>query len=182
MNRVAVALSTISVFVACSGLHSQGLPEKAIRFPEAFPPEIDAPKITVAGLNGSTAKFTTADLAKLPRQIVKASDHAFEGVLLSDVLAKVETPTGEKYRGTAASYYVEVRAQDGYRAVFSWAEVDPTFTDRKIYLVTRRDGRPLMGKDGPFLAVAPEDKRQSRWVRQAIAVTIVAAGSAAGRD
>jgi hypothetical protein len=175
MNRLAV----IFFFVVCAALQGQGLPEKAIRLGESFPPEIDAARVLVSGLNGSAIELTTADLAKLPRQTVKASDHAFEGVLLWDVLAKVETPTGEKYRSAAASYYVEVRALDGYRAVFSWAEVDPAFTDRKVYLVTRRDGRPLMGKDGPFLTVVPDDKRQSRWVRQAIAVTIVATGSAA---
>jgi hypothetical protein len=178
MNRLAVTC----FFVVSSTLRGQALPEKATRLGEFFPPEIDAARVIVSGLNGSAIQLTTADLAKLPRQTVKASDHAFEGVLLSDLLAKVEAPTGEKYRSTAASYYVVVQARDGYRAVFSWAEVDPTFTDRKVYLVTRRDGRPLVGKDGPFLTVVPDDKRQSRWVRQAIEVTIVATGSAAAHD
>ncbi len=34
-----------------------------------------------------------------------------------------------------------VEAADGYRAVFAWPEVDPAFTDRKIYLATKQDGK-----------------------------------------
>jgi hypothetical protein len=31
----------------------------------------------------------------------------FEGVLLTDVLAKVDLPLGEKFHSTGASYYIE---------------------------------------------------------------------------
>jgi len=37
----------------------------------------------------------------------------FEGVLLSEVLAKVDPPAGEKLRGTAAAYCLMVEANDG---------------------------------------------------------------------
>jgi len=128
------------------------------------------PTLTVHGISASTATFSPSDLAKLPVQSVTATDHGtpvtFEGVLLSDVLAKVRTPTGEAFNKTVASYYVIAEAHDGYRAIFSWAEVDPSFTDRKVYIVTKRDGKALSERDGPFELIVPGEKRYSRWVRQ----------------
>jgi len=107
---------------------------------------------------------------------VKAIDHGnpatFEGVLLTDVLAKVDLPLGEKFHSTGASYYLVVEAKDGYRATFAWAELDSTFMDKSVYLATKRDGKPLSDKDGPFQLVAPGEKRAARWVRQVTALRI----------
>jgi hypothetical protein len=126
--------------------------------------------LTVHGISATTTTLSASDLTKLPHQTVKATDHGaratFQGVLLSDVLASVRAPTGEAFNKTVASYYVIAEAHDGYRAVFSWAEVDPSFTDRKVYVATERDGKPLSGKDGPFELIVPGEKRYSRWVRQ----------------
>jgi hypothetical protein len=132
--------------------------------------ELGPATLTVNGISGSTATLTAADLYGLPQQTVKTTDHGtaviFQGVLLTDVLAKVKTPTGEAFNKTVASYYLVVEAADGYKAIFSWPEVDPSFTDRKMYIVTRRDGMPLSHKDGPFELIVPGEKRYSRWVRQ----------------
>lgn len=84
----------------------------------------------------------------------------FGGVFLSDVLATVDLPLGEKFHSRAASYFMLVEAKDGYRAVLAWAELDSTF------IVTSRDWKPLPGKDGPFQLVVPGEKRGARWVRQ----------------
>lgn len=134
------------------------------------------PTLTVRGIDGSTAVLSGADLAALPQQTIKTTDRGtpatFEGVRLNDVLAKVATPTGEKFHSTAASYYVLVEANDGYRAVFAWAELDPSFTDRNIYLVTKRDGKPLPDRAGPFQLLVPGEKRGARWVRLVKALTI----------
>jgi hypothetical protein len=70
------------------------------------------------------------------------------------------------------SLYVLVEAADGYRAVFALPELDAGFTDRKIYLATMRDGKPLSEKEGPFRIVVPDDKRPARWVRQVTALRI----------
>ena len=132
--------------------------------------------LTVQGINGTSAKFSAADLAALPQQTVKTSSHgtpvAFEGVLLADVLAKVALPVGEKFHSTAASYYLTVEARDGYRAVFAWAEVDASFIDKPVYVVTKRDGKPIPEKDGPFELIVPGEKRNARWVRQLAALKI----------
>jgi hypothetical protein len=132
--------------------------------------------LIVDGGNGKTITLTAADLSKLPQHTVNAAEHGnpatFEGVLLSDVLAMVDAPAGEKLRGKLMAEYLLVEAADGYRAVFALQELDPGFTDRKIYLVTQRDGKPLSAKEGPFRIVYPDEKRPARWVRQVTALRI----------
>jgi len=126
--------------------------------------------LTVEGLGGKTVVLTAADLAKLPQHTVKTADHGapvvFEGVRLADVLAKVDLPLGDKFHSTAASYYLLAEARDSYRVVYAWAELAPGFMDKPLYLVTRRDGKPLPEKAGPFQLVAPGEKRGGRWIRQ----------------
>jgi hypothetical protein len=132
--------------------------------------------LVVQGIGGTSATLSVSDLSRLPQQTVKVTDHetpaTFEGVLLTDVLAKVDLPLGEKFHSTGASYYMVVEAKDGYRAVFAWAELDSGFMDKSVYVVTKRDGKPLSDKDGPFQLVAPGEKRAGRWVRQVTALRI----------
>jgi hypothetical protein len=123
--------------------------------------------------------LAAGDLAQLPQHSIKANDHgtvvSCEGVLLGDVLAKVDVPAGEKLRGKAVSLYLLVEAADGYRAVFALPEVDAAFSDRRVYLVTKREGKPLSAQEGPFRIVIPDEKRASRWVRQVTALRVRAA-------
>jgi hypothetical protein len=169
MNRTA-SISAI-ILAAVVGLHGQGT-----RQPRRLPPEIAPATITVTGVSGKVIDITAADLFNLPQHTVKVMDHGtpatFEGVLLAEVLAKVDLPIGEKFHSTAASYYLVVEGKDGYRAAFAWAELDSTVVDKSVYLVTKRDGKPLPEKDGPFQLVAPGEKRAARWVRQVMAVRI----------
>jgi len=169
MNR-ATSVCVMSL-AAVLGLHGQG-----IRQPKPLPPNLVPATITVIGINGTAATLSASDLSKLPQQTVKVTDRGtlatFEGVLLTDVLAKVDLPLGEKFHNTGASYYLVVEGQDGYRAVFTWAELDSTFMDKSVYVVTSRDGKPLSGNDGPFELVVPGEKRSARWVRQVTTLKI----------
>ena len=168
MNRTASIC--VMALAAVVGLHAQ-----ETHRPD-FPPDLVAPAITVTGVDGKSVMLSSSDLSKLPQHAVKATDHgtsvSFDGVLLTDVLARVALPTGEKFHHTTASYYLMVQAQDSYRAVFAWAELDPSFMDKPVYVVTKRDGKPLSDKDGPFQLVAPGEKRAARWVRQVTALSI----------
>jgi DMSO/TMAO reductase YedYZ molybdopterin-dependent catalytic subunit len=157
--------------LAVTVLRAQGLPQ-----PMRFPPDLGPAAVTIIGVGGKPIALTAADLFNLPQHTVRTADHGtpatFEGVLLTDVLAKVDLPAGEKFHSTAAAYYLVVEAADGYRAVFAWAELDSTFMDKPVYLATHRDGKPLPASDGPFELVAPGEKRNARWVRQVTALTI----------
>ena len=44
--------------------------------------------------------------------------------------------------------------------------------DKSASVVTKRDGKPLSDKDGPFQLVVPGEKRGARWVRQVTALKI----------
>ena len=128
-------------------------------------------RILIEGITiGPNWALSASELALLPQRTITAADHGtsvtFQGVLLTDVLGKVATPTGEKFHQTAASYYVVAEGRDGYRAVFAWAELDSTFMDKAVYVATKRDGKPLPEDDGPFQLVVPGEKRNARWVRQ----------------
>jgi hypothetical protein len=162
--------------VAFSALLSAQRPD---RFRVAMPPiaELGPATFSVTGIDGMAVPISAADLYRLPQQTVSTADHgvavAFQGVLLTDVLARVPTPVGETLRKTAASYYVLAEGADGYKAVFSWAEIDPSFSDRRMYVVTKRDGKPLVNDRGPFELIVPGDKRASRWVHQLSALKIL---------
>jgi hypothetical protein len=162
--------------LAVAALHAQGFQQPKRFPPEVFPPEIGPATVTITGVSGRAIDLSAADLFHLPQYTVRTADHGtpttFVGVLLTDLLAKVDLPTGDKFHDTAAGYYLLVEGADGYRAVFAWAELDSTFMDKSVYLVTHRDGKPLSAKDGPFQLVAPGEKRNARWVRQVTALTI----------
>jgi len=132
--------------------------------------------ISLQGLEGKPITVTAADLAKLPHHSIKASEHGtsatFDGVPLNDVLTLVNVPAGEKLRGKALAQYLLVEAADGYRVVFALPELDPAFTEQPVYLVTKRDGKPLSEKEGAFRIVVPAEKRPARWVRQVTALKI----------
>lgn len=133
--------------------------------------------LTISGEVERPLKLTAADLAKLPRRTVSAKDHggkeaSFEGVELGEVLKLAGVKFGEALRGKSLALFLVVDSRDGYRAVFALPELDHAFTDRVILLTDRRDGKALAATEGPLRIVIPNEKRQGRWVRQVITLTI----------
>lgn len=137
--------------------------------------------LTIAGEVANPVKLTAGDLAKLPRRTVQAKDHdgkdtAFEGIDLAEVLKLAGVKFGEQLKGKDFALFLVVNAADGYRAVFALPELDPAFTNRITLLADQRDGKPLAEKEGPLRIVVPDEKRQARWVRQVVSLTIRRAG------
>src|SRR5262245_17702529 len=133
--------------------------------------------LSIGGEVANPVKLTTDDLAKLRRRSVQAKDHdgkdtVFEGIELAEVLRLAGVKFGEQLRGKELALFLVVDAADGYRAVFGLPQLDHAFTDRIILLAERRDGKPLPEKEGPLRIVVPDEKRQARWVRQVISLTI----------
>jgi DMSO/TMAO reductase YedYZ molybdopterin-dependent catalytic subunit len=133
--------------------------------------------IQVTGEVARPLTFAASELAKLPRQTVKAKAHdgnesQYEGVALVEILAKAGVPLGKDLRGKAMAFYLVVEASDDYRAVFALPELDPAYSDRVVLLADRRDGRPLSSREGPLQVVVPGEKRHARWVRQVIRLRV----------
>ncbi len=133
--------------------------------------------LTVGGEVARPLKLGAADLAKLPRLTVSAKDHdgkpaTFEGVALVEVLRLAGVEFGEKLRGKSLALFLVVEAADGYRVVFALPELDSAFTDEVIILAGHRDGKALSEAEGHWRIVVPNEKRQARWVRQVVALTI----------
>ena len=88
-----------------------------------------------------------ATLAALPRQAVEAKVHDValhcEGIALRDLLRKAGAMSPDPLRGRDLARVVTVHARDGYRVVFSLAELDATLGDRAVFLVDRCGGKPL---------------------------------------
>ena len=113
----------------------------------------------------------------MPRSSVETKNDGiavtFQGVWLHEILKRADAPSGTELRGKALASYLIAEAQDGYRVVFSLAEIDPIFTDSPVLLADLADGRPLTGAQGPFRLVAPKEKRGARSVRMLAKIEIV---------
>jgi hypothetical protein len=123
------------------------------------------PGFDVHGVASDYMMYDT-ELAKLPQRTIKIKDHGkssrFQGVLLADILAMVHTPNGNE----VGSHYLAAEGANGDQAMFSWVELDPSFSPKAVYVVTKRNGEALSKDEGPFELVVPGEKNNSRWVRQ----------------
>jgi hypothetical protein len=129
--------------------------------------------LSLTGTDGKTQSLTAADLAKLPRRTHSDGDKKFEGVPLAEVLRLAGAPLGDALKHhEPPTWYVVVEAKDGYRVLFSLAELDPAFNEREVLLADRQDGQALAADKGPFRLVAPGDKRRARWAHQVTGVRL----------
>jgi hypothetical protein len=129
--------------------------------------------LSLTGTDGKTQSLTAADLAKLPRRTVTEGKTKYEGVPLAEVLRLAGAPLGDALRHhEPPTWYVVVEAQDGYRVLFSLAELDPAFVEREVLLVDRQDDQPIAADQGPLRLIAPGDKRHARWAHQVTGVRL----------
>lgn len=138
-------------------------------------------ELRIGGAVSTPLTLTLADLQKMPRKtltVVNPHDkktEKYEGVALEEILHKAGVSQGEALRGPAMTTYVLAEAADGYRVVFSLAELDSGIIDSEVIVADTMDGAPLGDKLGPFRLVAPHEKRPARWVRMLKSVAVVRA-------
>ena len=134
------------------------------------------PTLTIVGLDGRSRTIGAADLALLTRHDTTVSAHEvsgrYSGVALTDLLALVNAPLADSLRGRALATFVLVEAADGYRVLFSIAELDARFTDRVVLLADSKDGQPLPTDEGPYRLIVPGEKRPARWARQVTRISL----------
>ena len=97
----------------------------------------------------------------------------YEGVALEELLRRAGATLGEQLRGRAMASHVIAEGEDGYRVVFSLAELDSGILESEVIVADTVDGAPLMAQQGPFRLVAPHEKRPARWVRMLKSITVV---------
>jgi hypothetical protein len=136
--------------------------------------------LTVTTLAGQVMKLGPQDFGSLPPVQLSVTDHdgkkhVYDGVSLRDLLIRVGVATGDGLRGKELANYIVAAAADGYRVVFSIAELDPAFGNSQVIVAQKMDGQLLQPRDGPMRLVVPGDKRQARWVRMLTSLSVMRA-------
>ena len=143
-----------------------------------FAQSVNKPFISVEGEVLKPLKLTMNDLVNLKETEVKAKDkegkeHTYKGVRLFDILDSAGVTLGKDLRGKNLTKYVLLQAADGYEVTFTLPEVDPEFTSQTIIVAYIVDGIPLPKSEGPFRIVAPNDKKQARWIRELTTIKVL---------
>jgi DMSO/TMAO reductase YedYZ molybdopterin-dependent catalytic subunit len=131
-----------------------------------------APALTVKGSVERELAFTIEELKRFPVQriedvrIVRETGSSagtpeiarrYTGCLLRDVLDRAKLV--EKNRFDLRKSVVIVTASDGYRAIFSWAELYLSPIGEGAMIVYERDSAPLADNEGPLALVSLKDLR-----------------------
>lgn len=136
-------------------------------------------QLTVSGDVEKPLSLSMDDLRHLPRQTTSvknehaAKDEVYEGTSLAGLLKQAGVAQGPRLRGKAMATYVVAEGADGYKVIFSLAELDSDFEDSGVLVADTLDGKPLGDKLGPLRLVAPHDKRPARWVRMLRSIQVV---------
>lgn len=149
----------------------------AVLFTALLHAQAKQPSVQVTGAVKQELTLTAGDLAKMPRASVRTSNNGietvYEGVWLHDILKAAGVPQGSQLRGKVLASYLLAEGQDGYQAVFSLAELDPSFIDSQVLVADTANGKPLASGQGPFRLVAPKDKPGARSVRMLTRLEVV---------
>jgi DMSO/TMAO reductase YedYZ molybdopterin-dependent catalytic subunit len=174
--RHRIALTLLFLFLLAVG--SFHAPSSPVSLAQEAPAGASA-TLKVSGAVSTPLVLTVDDLKKMPRKTLSVLNphdkktENYEGVLVEELLKKAGVPQGENLRGASLAAYVLFEAEDGYRVVFSIAELDSGIADCGVMVADTLDGKALPAKVGPFRLVAPLEKRPARWVRMLKSITVV---------
>lgn len=137
-------------------------------------------ELKIGGAVSTPVTLTVADPKSMPRTTLhvtnphESKSESYEGVLLGELLRRAGVPQGDQLRGKFMNTYVIAEAEDGYKVVFSLAELDSGIANSDVLVADTVDGAPIDPKRGPFRLVAPHDKRPARWVRMPKSIKVSA--------
>jgi hypothetical protein len=128
--------------------------------------------------NRNTTYLSRATLSGLPHVTVRSSVGGeaswYEGVPLSSLLSHAGIEIGHGLTAPQLLRFLLAEAADGRQVIFSFAEIDPTFSDNNIILADRQNGKDITVRDWPRI-ISPKDKRMDRWLTQVSKFQIVVA-------
>ncbi len=136
------------------------------------------PGVLRVAFGDKSTDWTPAKLAALPHITVTVhNEHTkahetYAGVPLIALL----TPLGvaEKPRGKDLRLFVLPVGSDDYEVVYSIGEVTPYINDSTVIVADSENGKPLTDS-GPLQLVATREKHPARWVRNLVAIRVLAA-------
>ncbi|MBL8551541.1 MAG: molybdopterin-dependent oxidoreductase [Hyphomonadaceae bacterium] len=170
MLRTLILAAALALSAACATV--QPAPP-AHEHAAATTPANDS--VLLVGPSGQS-NLTRADLATMPRKTIRMSihgaDHVFEGVALTDILARVGAPSGQSLRGPALASVVLVTSRDDYRVALSLAETDAGIRTTGVILADTMDGAPISAEDGPFRLIVEGDLRPARSARMVTRIEV----------
>jgi hypothetical protein len=143
----------------------------------AIKPAVPAGPLKIV-FGDKSAEWTPAALAALPHKTVTVcnvhvgANQTYSGVPLIELLTRLGVP--EKPHGKDLRLYLVAEGSDGYKAVYSVAEVNPDVHDATVIVADTLDGKVLQTA-GPLILVATGEKRPARWVRNLVAVRVLTA-------
>lgn len=178
--RLGLFASLLALAITVVAVRGQTAAQTAAQAPA--PAADDGVALLVKGAVKQELRLTVADLKALARTKVTTKDHdgmahEYEGVTLQSLLAKAGVPQASEMRGKSMMLMVIAEARDGYRALFSLAELDADFAGAQVLVADTADGKPLGAQQGPLRLVVPGDKRQARWVRMLKSIEVQSAGA-----
>jgi hypothetical protein len=123
------------------------------------------------------AMLTAEAIRRLPSDTVSIASHGappvrYRAVRLTDVMAAAGSPVDSLRIGRRGWIVVAV-ARDGYAAVFSAGEIEPTIGPTRAWIAFARDGAPLTADEAPFHVIVPTDARATRSARQVTTLRVM---------
>jgi hypothetical protein len=171
--------SVLLLLLAASPLAVGGATVLAQEMHHHESPAVPSTQLTIRGLDGKSLTISPEELAAMPHKSVSVfNEHAkanetYSGVPLSDLLAKVGVPLGEKVHGKLFLTGIIAEGTDKYDVLYTLAEVDPSIHTGDVIVADSVNGHKL-DKDGAFKIVSTEEKRPARWVRNLTAISVIA--------
>jgi len=146
------------------------------------PLEAQQPAIVLRliALDGQATTLRADRLRALPQLEIRAPGRGdtvdvFRGPGLRAVLTLAGAPAGPDLRGANLTVVVVAEAADGYKVVYSLAELDNQFGARPAIVALTRDGKPLPDQDGPLQIVIAGEQHHARWIRQLVSLRLIRA-------
>jgi DMSO/TMAO reductase YedYZ molybdopterin-dependent catalytic subunit len=133
--------------------------------------------LRVSGDVSTPLLLTPDQFAALPQATVEWKTErgavGYQGVWLHELLKKAGVPSGHELRGAKLASYLVAKGADGYRVVFSVAELNPEVGGSTVLVARAAGAKPLGEKEGPYRLVVASDKRASRSVRMLTELQVV---------
>jgi hypothetical protein len=118
--------------------------------------KVKAP-LTITLDNLSTYKSVSLDSMTIFNHLMqrKSSIKNIKGVLLKDILAKVEIDAASPK--TLSEYYLVFTATDNYKVVYSWNEIFNSPTGNQVLVLVSYDTNPAKAEKGNIAIITPGD-------------------------